>query len=47
MMMNEYSSKDFNEYVDDMIGDYGPELEKKTFNDRRKTTLPGGPHVQR
>ena len=37
-MMNEYSSKDFNEYVDDMIGDYGAELKKKTFNDRRRTT---------
>ena len=32
-MMNEYSSKDFDEYVDDMIGDYGAELKKKTFND--------------
>ena len=30
--------KDFNEYVDNMIGDYGAELKKKTFNDRRKTT---------
>ena len=30
--------KDYDEYVDAMIGDYSAQLEKKTFNDRRNTT---------
>ena len=38
MMMSGFTSKDFDEYVDDMIGDYAAELKKKTFNDRRKTS---------
>ena len=33
-----FTSKDFNDYVDEMIGDYSVELKKKTFNDRRKTS---------
>ena len=36
--MNDFTSKDFDEYVDDMIGDYSAELKKKTFNDRRETS---------
>ena len=34
--MNDFTSKDFDEYVDDMIGDYSDELKKKTFNYKRK-----------
>ena len=30
--------KDYDEYVDAMIGDYSAQLEEKTFNDRRNTT---------
>ena len=33
-----FTSNDFNDYVDEMIGDYTVELKKKTFNDRRKTS---------
>ena len=37
-MMSGFTSKDFDEDVDDMIGDYAAELKKKIFNDRRKTS---------
>ena len=37
-MMNDFTSKDFDEYVDEMIGEYSAELKNKTFNDRRKTS---------
>ena len=30
--------QDFNEYVDNMIGDYRSELEKMFFTDRKKTS---------
>ena len=33
-----FTSKDFDVYVNDMIGDYSAELKKKTFNDRRGTS---------
>merc|ERR1712179_303349 len=33
-----YTPRDFDEYVEDMIGDYSAQLEKRTFTDRRKTT---------
>ena len=33
-----YTAIDFDEYVNDMIGDYSAQLEEKTFDDRRKTT---------
>ena len=33
-----YTPKDFDEYVDDMIGDYSAQLRKKTFNDKKKTS---------
>ena len=36
--MNDFTSKDFDEYVDDMIGDFSDELKKKIFNDKRKTS---------
>ena len=40
-MTEEYGNNtaiDFDEYVNDMIGDYSSQLEEKTFDDRRKTT---------
>jgi len=33
-----YTPVDFDEYVDDMIGDYSAELQKKTFTERGKTS---------
>ena len=33
-----YTPQDFDEYVEDMIGDYSAQLEKRTFTDRGKTT---------
>ena len=33
-----YTPRDFDEYVDDMIGDYSTQLKKKTFNDKRETS---------
>ena len=33
-----YTPKDFDEYVDDLIGDYSAQLKKKTFTDKRKTS---------
>ena len=33
-----HTTQEINEYVDSMIGDYSDQLEKKTLNDRRKTT---------
>ena len=32
------AAQDFDEYVEDMIGDYSAQLEKRTFTDKRKTT---------
>ena len=40
-MTEEYGNHtaiDFDEYVNDMIGDYSAQLEEKTFDDMRKTT---------
>ena len=36
--MAAFDPKDYDEYVDAMIGDYSAQLEEKTFNDRRNTT---------
>jgi len=36
--MEMITPKDFDNYIDEMIGDYRAELEMKTFTDRRQTT---------
>ena len=36
--MAAFDPKDYDEYVEAMIGDYSAQLEEKTFNDRRNTT---------
>ena len=33
-----YTPKNFDDYVDEMIGSYSSELEKMTFTDRRQTS---------